>query len=153
MSDNTPRELGWEDEISQESNFVLLPPGDYNFEVVKFERGERFEGSEKHPPCNRAIVHIKCVSSGGDETVIQQSFLMHQKSEWRISEFFISIGLKKHGEPLRMQWTQSVGCKGRCKLGTRQYDSKDYNEIKKFYDPEEQPRQNNSGETPWGGGW
>lgn len=42
------REFGWDDEIVKEGGegFTLLPPGDYNFTVAKFERG-RFAGSEK----------------------------------------------------------------------------------------------------------
>ena len=42
------RELNWDDEISQESEFTLLEDGDYDFEVTKFERG-RSNGSEKIP--------------------------------------------------------------------------------------------------------
>ena len=47
MSDytNTPRELGWDDEITSDSGgFLLLEEGDYDFTVTAFERG-RFPGS------------------------------------------------------------------------------------------------------------
>ena len=55
----TEGELGWNDVIENDSpEFVILPDGDYNFEVVDFERG-RHNGSEKLPPCNKAIVHIR----------------------------------------------------------------------------------------------
>ena len=41
--------FGWDDEINNESSdFVLLPEGDYDFTVDKFERA-RFDGSEKMP--------------------------------------------------------------------------------------------------------
>ena len=32
------RELDWNDEIEQESSFVLLPEGNYRFKVEKFDR-------------------------------------------------------------------------------------------------------------------
>ena len=38
-------ELGWDDEIEKESEFIILPAGDYNFTVGKVERG-RFNGSD-----------------------------------------------------------------------------------------------------------
>lgn len=44
MSDFVERELGWDDEIVKESDFILLPEGDYNFKVAGFERA-RHEGS------------------------------------------------------------------------------------------------------------
>ena len=40
-------EYGWEDEIVNEGgDFVLLPEGDYDFTVAKYERA-RHEGSAK----------------------------------------------------------------------------------------------------------
>ena len=51
------RELGWEDEIVKDSSFVELPEGDYDFTIENYERS-RFDGSEKIPPCNMAIVYF-----------------------------------------------------------------------------------------------
>ena len=34
------RALDWDDEISQENEFVILPDGEYNFKVTGFERAE-----------------------------------------------------------------------------------------------------------------
>ena len=46
------KEYGWEDEIVNEGgDFVLLPEGDYDFTVAKYERA-RYDGSAKMPPCN-----------------------------------------------------------------------------------------------------
>ena len=49
MAEYMERELDWDDEIERESDFVLLPEGDYDFTVTGFERA-RHEGSEKLPP-------------------------------------------------------------------------------------------------------
>ena len=43
-------EYGWEDEIVNEGgDFVLLPEGDYDFTVAKYERA-RHEGGQKCRP-------------------------------------------------------------------------------------------------------
>ena len=71
------REFGWDDEIEKDSpDYITLPEGDYDFEVVDFERA-RHEGSEKLPPCNKAIVHIKVEGkdAGGHEGV---AIIRHQ---------------------------------------------------------------------------
>lgn len=134
------KELGWDDEIEKESDFVLLPEGDYNFTVSAFERG-RHEGSEKLPPCNKAIISLH-IESNEVNTTIKHNLFLHTKTEGMLSAFFCAIGQKKHGEKLKMNWTAVVGAKGRCKVGIRNWTSKNNelmqsNEIKKFYDPEE----------------
>ena len=49
------RELDWDDSIEKDSDYVLLPEGDYEFVVESVERA-RHPGSDKIPPCNKAIV-------------------------------------------------------------------------------------------------
>lgn len=133
------RELGWDDEIEKESDFVLLPEGDYNFTVTGFERG-RHEGSEKLPPCNKAIVSIRIDAPEGTAT-IQHNLFLHSKCEGMLSAFFIGIGQKKHGEKLRMNWNNVIGAKGRCKVYVDKWKGKNgeemqSNKIRKFYEPE-----------------
>ena len=131
------RELGWDDEISQESEFVVLPEGDYDFEVINFERS-RSNGSDKLPPSNMAILNIR-VTNGKESTVVKEYLVLHTKMEWKLSQFFCSIGQKKQGEPVRMNWSAVPGAKGRCKVIVEKYtndkgEQKDTNRIAKFYD-------------------
>jgi len=131
------RELNWDDEISQESEFTLLEDGDYDFEVTKFERG-RSNGSEKIPASNMAILTLR-VSDGSAYTSIIERLILHTKMEWKLSQFFCSIGQKKHGEPLRMNWNKVLGAKGRCKVYVDTYttdrgEERKTNKISKFYD-------------------
>lgn len=145
MNNNTnyEREFGWDDEIVNESEFTLLPEGDYNFEVTKFERG-RHAGSAKLPPCNKAELTVKITSDDGKQsTTLQHNLFLHTKCEGLLSEFFISIGQKKHGEPLRMNWPAVIGAKGRCTVYIDKYTKKDgsageSNKIKRFLEPAEQ---------------
>mgnify|MGYP003299918704 CR=1 FL=1 len=58
--------------------------------------------------------------------------------EWKISEFFRSIGMKKEGQTVRMAWNEIVGKKGRCHVkqvkGAGQNADRVYNNISKFHD-------------------
>ena len=131
------KELGWDDEISQESEFVLLPDGDYDFEVISFERS-RSNGSDKLPTSNMAILNIR-VPNGKESTAVKEYLVLHTKMEWKLSQFFRSIGQKKAGEPLKMNWNAVPGAKGRCKVIVEDFtndkgEEKEYNKIAKFYD-------------------
>lgn len=54
-----------------------------------------------------------------------------------LSAFFAAIGQKKKGEPLRMNWNTIIGATGVCKVGTRQYNNNNYNEVKSMLYPED----------------
>jgi len=136
------RELGWNDSIERDgSDFILLPEGDYDFLVSTFERG-RHPGSEKLPPCNKAVLHIEIQAPQGTVEMKHNLFL-HTSTEGILSAFFASIGQKKKGEKIQMDWNRVIGATGRCKIGVRPWTGNDgeerqSNEIKKFY-PREQP--------------
>lgn len=136
----TEGELGWNDVIENDSpEFVILPDGDYDFEVIDFERG-RHNGSEKLPPCNKAIVHIRIEGKEGVSTIKHQLFL-HTITEGMLCAFFTGIGQRQKGERLKMNWSRVVGSTGRAKIGTRKWTNDEgkemvFNEVKKFYEPE-----------------
>ena len=134
-------EIGYEGTIEEESGgFTLLPDGDYDFTVSKITRG-RYEGSDKMPACNSVTVELT-VWGAQDKAVISERFFLVKKFEWKLSQFFLSIGVKKHGEPLNMRWNIE-GCRGKCKVYVDHYKKQDgsdgqSNKIKKFYAYDEQ---------------
>lgn len=138
-------ELGWNDAIENDNpGWVLLPEGDYGFTVEKFERG-RHSGSEKLPPCNKAIMYLK-ISSPEGETTIRHNLFLHTKTEGLLCAFFTAVGLRKHGEKFVMNFDKTVGAHGRAKIGIYKWtgnDGKEHesNEIEKFYDPPEEPEE------------
>ncbi|MGG3871403.1 hypothetical protein [Brevibacillus laterosporus] len=137
------RELSWDDEIQKDGGeFILLPAGDYNFTVTKFERG-RFAGSEKMPACNQAKLELKIHSPEHGDVVIFHNLFLHTKTEGLLSNFFAGIGQKKKGEKLRMNWNMVVGSKGRLKLEVRNYthngEDRSNNQVKNFYPYDELP--------------
>lgn len=143
MENQMDRELQWDDTIEKESSdFILLPEGDYNFVVDSFERG-RHGGSEKLPPCNKAILKLRVESDKGTALITHNLFL-HTKTEGLLSAFFESIGQKKKGEKMVMNWSYVPGATGRAKVGIHTYVNKDgeerqSNDIKKFYPKENKP--------------
>jgi len=140
MSDNKGYELNWDGPIENDGpEFVVLPEGDYDFEVIEFERG-RHGGSDKLPPCNKAIVYIKIEGQEGI-TIIKHNLFLHSITEGMLCAFFTGIGQREKGQKVNMNWNTVVGSKGRAKVGIRKWTSDDgrpftANEIKKFYDPD-----------------
>lgn len=136
------REFGWNDEITEEGgNYEPLPEGDYDFTVAKVERA-RSQGKGKLPPCNMAKVTFD-VWGADDKREITVNFVLHSSLEWKLSQLFLSVSMKKHGEPLRMDWTGIIGKKGKCQVIIRKYVKNDgtegvTNDIKYFYAYDEQ---------------
>lgn len=143
--ENFEREFGWNDTIQNDSTFEVLPEGDYDFAVEKFERG-RHNGSDKLPPCNKAILTIK-VSNGQKSTTLEHNLFLHTKTEGMLCQFFTAIGQRRHGESLQMDWNRVIGAKGRCKLTIREWTSNktgekmQSNQISRFYEPAETSAQ------------
>lgn len=143
---NTDMAMNWGDSIQNDSEFVLLPEGDYDFEIVGFAR-KRFEGSAKMSACPMAALSIKLYdknSPAKGSTVVNHNLFLNRKCEGILCSFFTAIGDRKHGEPLKPNWTAVVGKKGRCKVSVRNWTGNDgeerqSNEIKRFYEPKAAP--------------
>ena len=133
--------LGWDDVIEDDDKRpVILEAGDYTFTVRGCERGH-FPGSAKLPACNKATVTLEVKAHEGT-VIVRTDLFLHQSMEWKISDFFCSIGLKKRGEPLRMAWDKTPGRRGRAHFKVRTYTGRDGNEyqtndVHHFYDWEE----------------
>ena len=141
--DSMPREMGWDDEITDSGNpYEVLPEGDYRFHVDKFERA-RHPGSDKLPPCNKAILTLSVTNSQAGGTVQTQLFL-HSKSEWKLCQFFIAIGQMEKKGTQHMNWQQVPGASGHCHIKVRKWTGNDGkeregNEVTEFYEPEKEP--------------
>jgi len=133
--------MDWNDSIENDvQEFVILPDGEYNFTVTNFERG-RFLGGQKIPACNKATITIQVDSKDGI-AVVKFDLLLYRSLEWRISQFFRSIGQKKHGEKLTMDWNKVIGSRGRAKFKQRSYtalngEERVTNDVDRFIDYDE----------------
>ncbi len=137
--------MDWNDSLEvDEQEFTLLPEGDYTFTVEKFERGT-FPGSQKLPACPKAKLTLRVESKGGPAFIITD-LILHRVLEWKLSSFFRSIGAKRHGEPLVMNWNAVPGASGRAHITQRTYTTKNgekrtVNDIGAFLDPDAAPAQ------------
>lgn len=159
MADNDlGRALGWEDDAQvQESEFVLLDPGVYDYQVVGFERG-RFDGSKQMAACNVAKLTLRC-TNGAQTGNVFVNLMLNTKVLWRTSQFFKSCGLipadAQPGANFSMAlFNQVVGRTGRVKLKHRVWQDKTYNDVDEFLKPD--PVQAAAPTAPvqqqWGGG-
>lgn len=153
---NFEREFSWNDTIQNDSTFEAIPAGEYAFEVRSFERG-RHNGSDKMPACNKATVIIK-VDDGKNSTTIKHNLFLHSKTEGMLCAYFAACGMRKKGEPLRMNFEGSIGRRGRCKVDIRKWtgnsgQNMESNEIVSFimpegYDPDAAPAASASPAAP-----
>lgn len=121
--------LDWDAEFAAEEGgkSPLLPEGDYWFEIMKLERG-RHGGSEKTPPCPKAIVTFKILAPQGEAILTENYFVIDL--DWarrKNTELFASIGIasqedvevRKHVKPV---WSNEIaGRRGVCHIAPRTY--------------------------------
>lgn len=106
--------LSWDSEITKDTpEFILLPEGDYNFVVQGLEKQIYSGNSTKIPAgCPVAELSIVIMSDQGNTSVKDRLFLS-TNMEWKLSSFFRSLGLKNHGESVKMPWDKVIGAEGR----------------------------------------
>jgi len=139
----------WDDELNDdgEGNIetVVLPDGTYPFEVVKVER-QWYGGSERLPECNMAVLYLRVDGGKLGTGLAVENIHLCSKTEWKAAAFLRSIGLKKHGEPVKWSLIPgAVGQKGRAKILVNTYKKdgvdRQNNKVDKFFDKEEQEAQ------------
>lgn len=135
MDNQVEREFGWDDSIEKDAEFILLEAGEYDFRVESFERA-RYAGGNNIPACPQAILTLSITTPNG-LVKLTHSLFLHSKTEWALSSFFTSIGQKKKGEVLKMNWNTVPGSTGRCKIIQEEYKGELYNKIKRFLPPKE----------------
>ena len=150
------RIMDWNDTIQDDGReFIILPEGDYYFTVTDFERA-RFPGSAKIPACNKATLSLDIDNDKGIATA-RVDLILYRTLEWRIASFFRSIGMKKHGEQVVMDWTKVVGARGKAHIKPRSYTGKNgeerqVNNVENFIDCDD-PKglvETKDPELPWG---
>lgn len=134
LDENRP--IGWDEDfiVQEESEFVTLEEGDYDFEIVNFERTQ-YSGSEKVPPCMRLDVKLRVTDGIKTATITEKIFLI-KKFEWKLSDLLASVGLAKTKDAARPAMIQqSIGLKGRCHV-TKTEGTKSgtfFNNVSKFH--------------------
>jgi len=141
MNEELGKELGWDDQIENEgTDYEPLPDGTYEFTVESMERG-RFPGSDKMVACNKAGLKLRVKDEKGNDRYIFEDLMLNSKTEWKLSQFFICIGQKKSGEPLKPNWSAVPGSTGKMEIYINEYTNKagkkmKNNKVDKFLPPE-----------------
>lgn len=122
MSNEYTEALDWNSSIENESEFELLPEGEYEFTVISMDRG-RYAGSEKMSACPQANLTIEVRDPKSNiQGKVFDTLYLHKKAEWKLSQFFIAIGQKKKGEPLQPNWNMVPGSTGKLELTINEYE-------------------------------
>ena len=127
MAEELSRELDWDEGIElTQGGFEVLPEGEYEFTVVKFER-QRHAGSDKLPSCPKAVLTLDMKGAEGRGQVTHNLFL-HTKTQGLLSAFFVSIGQGNVGDTIKLDWGKVPGATGRAKVTIRKFTKKDGSE-------------------------
>ena len=135
-------ELSWDSQIEDDSNgYKPLPDGNYIGRVKSVERS-RHNGSEKIPPCPKAIIKFILQEEPGKTREITENLFIHKKVEWKLSQFFRAIGQKQHGERITMNWAAVPGSRIRVAVKTapgkgRNGEERMFTNIGRFFDYQE----------------
>ncbi|MDH5114685.1 hypothetical protein OQI88_09320 [Lactococcus lactis] len=140
--------LGWDDEVEEGSPFVLLPEGNYPFTIIGLEKGiyEKPANRESKIPanCPKATVTLEFITPTGEKSTLTENFYLYKKMQWKINQFFTSIGAPKNPEgKVKMNWGTVLGAKGAASLVVNDYTDRSgnpaqNNRIKDFLEPTQQ---------------
>jgi hypothetical protein len=89
--------------------------------------------------CPKAVLTLGIEGGELGTVAHKHNLYLNKKCEGMLCQFFVSVGLRKHGDPLVLAWNQLVGRSGVCELGNRTHNEKIYNDVKKFLDPPDHP--------------
>lgn len=146
-TENTNQELDWNDEI-ENTGTIDIPDGEYDFIVDHYERS-KVGGEGKYAGQNMAVIYCN-ILAGDAEPQIRTNIILNENFRWKLSQFFVSLGLMKDekGAKLRMNWNMVGGSRGRCKIEHKpNYNdaTKTHLEITEFLKPQ--------GDKKWGSGF
>ena len=91
--------LDLNDSISQESQFVDVPEGEYDARIDHVDSGLcQWDGDYNGNPMRSVYVNVS-LPDGGDAQ-LRDDFVLNSDFEWKLSQLFLGTGQKKKGEPL-----------------------------------------------------
>ena len=128
--------MDWDDLITSDDDGIKLLNGDYDFTVTEVTR-TRYPGGDRIPAC--PMVRLTLTAADGDSRVpVTCALMLYRPMEWKISAFLRSVGLKKRGEAVAVDWSGLKGVRGRARFRPRTYKSdgreRQTNEAVRFLD-------------------
>lgn len=119
--------------------FVLLDAGNYPFTVEKAERGYH-NGSANLPACDKAVVTFAVRGNDGQTAHVKENFFLAETTIWKVAQLFESLGMRRHGDPLKIDFDGAVGKSGTCKVVVEDWtgnngEAKQSNRIEAYLEP------------------
>jgi len=122
-------EMDWDSGLSveEEAAAINLPPvGEYNFEVVEFEKTY----SKSNKPMAKVNLKLDC---DGQSFRVYDYLVLTSNMAWKLATFFESLGLKEKGKDLaRMPWEKVLGAHGRVKIKHELYNDEPRVKVDKY---------------------
>lgn len=115
--------IGWGDSfVAEESQFTLLPAGEYSFTIVGSER-KIYDGNSDKIQNGTPFVELEVELVGTEgKTTVKERLYMVRKFSWKLTQFFTSIGQAPIvGQPFAPNWNTVIGSTGRAKVEVNSY--------------------------------
>ena len=134
--------LGWDSTIQNDGgDFRLLPEGVYPFTVKSLEKAFN-NGTRNISACPMAKLMLR-VGGGAESSDVTNNLYLDDSQEWKLCQFFLAIGDRKHGEALKMNWDAVVGKGGWLEIEHYTYtdngEEKTINSVARYLDPADAP--------------
>lgn len=135
--------FGWDSTIKNDGgDFRLLPEGVWPFTVKSLEKGYS-NGTKNIPPCPTAKVMLR-VGAGADLSDVANTLFLDDSQEWKLCQFFLALGMRKHGEELNLsEFDHIVGKTGWVEIEhysyTKDGEEKVQNSVARYLDPADAP--------------
>lgn len=133
----------WDSTIQNDGgDFRLLPEGVYPFTVRSLEKAYN-NGTKSIPACPMAKLVFR-VGVGADVSDVTANLYLDDSQEWKLCQFFLALGMRKHGEALKMNWDAVVGKAGWLEVEHYNYtdnkgEEKTINSVARYLDPADAP--------------
>ena len=148
MANVEQKAMDWDDVIKDDGEYsgeetVVLPEGNYPFEVIKTEKSW-YDGSSKIPACNMAKVYLRIDGGELGNGFVAENIYLAEGFEWKAGAFLCAIGIRSHGDKLEFRkLLHCDGERGRCEIFVDDYEGRDgkthqSNKLKRFFDKEEE---------------
>ena len=117
---NKDEALNWDSVIEDipKEEYQQLEDGEYNFVVSTMEQDKWKPETKNVGGFPYALLTIAIMDKNNEQIGSIKTYLtLSVKNQWRIREFFASIGYPiESGKAFAPKWTKVEGAKGRCKV-------------------------------------
>lgn len=126
----------WDDEVTNdEPVFELISEGQHPFIVAGMERGRSKSGAPM------AILTLAVFEDKNTSFEVKEYLPLMKKMEWKISKFFVSIGLKQKGDTYKPEWNKVINQSGYLTIKHEDYEGKTFAKVDEFLEPIEKPKK------------